>query len=436
MGSHFNSLVLGLSYISAVLNKKGHPCLIYNTDYLDDDNFADQREIFEGYEKYKSILNDEDHAIWKEIRDRVKEFSPKYVGISMHTGTYRSCLIIAKKIKEILPEVKIILGGPHPSILPEECLRHEFIDFIAIGEGEETLLELIEDKPHPDILGLGFKSGGISKINPKRPFIENLDLLPFPDRINIFPKPKDEELDSIITSRGCPFACTFCASKKIWGQKTRFRSIDDVFKEIMVMYDQFGIKRLHFKDDTFVLNKKRILDLCNRITDAGLKIKWTCDTRVDNLDEATLRLMKNAGCVRLKIGVDSGSDKILKKVKKGITTDQIKRGVDLIKKVGIKFTVYLLIGFPGETEEDIRETLEVARKLDANYNSLSIVAPYFGTEIYEDFIKRNGAKGIKEHWEYFYHQSKDMILTDGIPEELVDEFLLLNEGHEGKTRMD
>jgi radical SAM superfamily enzyme YgiQ (UPF0313 family) len=202
------------------------------------------------------------------------------------------------------------------------------------------------------------------------------------------------------------------------------------------MYDQFGIKRLHFKDDTFVLNKKRILDLCNRITDAGLKIKWTCDTRVDNLDEATLRLMKNAGCVRLKIGVDSGSDKILKKVKKGITTDQIKRGVDLIKKVGIKFTVYLLIGFPGETEEDIRETLEVARKLDANYNSLSIVAPYFGTEIYEDFIKRNGAKGIKEHWEYFYHQSKDMILTDGIPEELVDEFLLLNEGHEGKTRMD
>lgn len=427
MGSHFNSLVLGLGYISAVLNKEGHTCHVYNADYLDESAYANQRQIFEGYEQYKTLLNNENHEIWNEVLERVVQYSPDFVGISMLTGTFKSSLIIAKKIKQDLPETKIIVGGIHPTILPKECLEKDFIDFAVVGEGELTIKELINGKRYKDIQGLAYKNQGKIIVNDKRPFIGDLDSIPFPDRQHLIPKPDNNQLGSIITSRGCPFACTFCAARKIWGQETRLRSIDNVFQEVENLYYHYNVRTIHFRDDTLTLWKDRIQKLCRRIIEEKIEIGWTCKTRVDRVDEETLTLMKNAGCARVKIGVESGSDKILKKIKKGITAEKVKKTVKLIKKVGLKFTVSLLIGFPDETEEDIRKTMDLALELDADYYSLSILTPYFGTEMYDNFIEKNSSKDIKEHWEYFFHQSKAMILADGISEETVDEFLLLNE---------
>jgi radical SAM superfamily enzyme YgiQ (UPF0313 family) len=206
-----------------------------------------------------------------------------------------------------------------------------------------------------------------------------------------------------------------------------------VVEEVKYVHDKFGTKFFYFVDDTFTLNKKRTKKICELLIKSNLDITWICDTRLDTIDKELLQLMKESGCIRVKIGVESGSERILKMVKKKITKKQIKDSVTLIKKVGIELTIYLMIGFPTETEEEVRETLDFARELDPTYYSLSILAPYPGTEIYVDVI-RNGITLPKEHWEYFFHQSKDMILTDNIDENLIEECLLLNEKN-GKVRI-
>lgn len=433
MGSHFNSIPLGIAYIAAVLNENGHDAKIYNADYEDRRDYANQRQIFEGYENYKKILNDSKHPIWKEVKAQIEKFAPDIVGITMLTGTFKSVVNVAKIAKEINKEIIVMVGGVHPTILPEECIKISDIDYAVIGEGEYVALDFVNDKKLEEIPGLVFKRNGKIINNGKRGFIENLDKLPFPARDSFVNPPTDpNEYGGIITGRGCVGECTFCASKKLWGRTVRFRSIESVFQEIKYLYNNYNTRFIDFRDDTLTLSMGRAKKLFRQIIDSSVKIEWTCDTRVDRLDKELLTLMKESGCKRVKIGVESGSQRILNMVKKGITKEQVHNAVKMIKEVGIPFTIYLLIGFPGETDEEVRETLNFAKELDPNYYSLSIVAPYYGTEIYDDFLKNNPGK-LKENWEYFFHQSKDMILTDGISEEIVEEFLSLNERN-GKSR--
>lgn len=433
MNSHFNGLSLGLCYMASVLKNAGFHVGIYNADYLNDTKYITQTDLLENYENYKAILGNPSHPIWQEIRNVVEKFEPDLVGITALTGTYKSAEMIAEIVKNHDPKITIVIGGVHPMILPDEVTKNKMFDFVVRGEGENTFLEIARGEKKENILGLTYRDdNGFVVHNPERPFIIDLDTIPFPARDLYINETKSMDYGYIMTGRGCPFQCTYCASKKIWNRKARFRSEQNVIDELKYVRATFGTRSFYFIDDTFTLDRKRAKKICQMIIDEGMDIEWICDTRVDTLDEELLILMKRSGCSRVKIGVESGSDRILKKIKKGITKDQIRRAVSLIRKVGLDFTIYLMIGFPTETDEEVHETIDFARELNPKYYSLSILAPYPGTEIYDDVIQ-SGITLPKEHWEYFFHQSKDMILTLNINKKTIDEFLSLNDDA-GKSR--
>ena len=427
MNSHFNGLSMGLNYIAAVLKENEHKVRIYNADYEKKESYSNQRELFEGYDNYNKILNNLDDPLWLEIREDIKRFSPDIVGISMLTGTYKSAENIGRIVKELDNEIDVVVGGVHPTVLPDETIRNKYFDYVIRGEGEHTFLDVVNEKPIENILGLTYMDKKNKIINnPDRGFIENLDLLPFPRRDLYLNDNQYMNYGYILTGRGCPFECAFCASKKIWKGCIRLRSPQNVVDEIKHVYENYDTNFFYFIDDTFTINKKRTSKICELIIENDLDITWICDTRVDTIDEKLLQLMKQSGCIRVKIGVESGSERILKINKKKITKEQIRSAVSLIKKVGIEFTAYLMIGFPTETKKEMQATLDFAKELDADYYSLSILSPYPGTEIYDDLMK-NGITLPKKHWEYFFHQSRDMMLTDNIDKDLVDECLALNE---------
>ncbi len=432
MGSHYNGIHLGVAYIAAVLRERGHYVKIYNADYQDNLNYANQRQLFENFSTYKATLNDLSHPIWNEVRDSIASFAPDILGITMLTANYKAAQNIAKISKALDPGLKIVVGGVHPTLDPEGILAQEEFDYVIRGEGEFSFLELVEGREDREIEGLSWKKDGKAIHNESRPFIDNLDILPFPCRDSFLNNTNYLETGYIITGRGCPFSCSYCASPQIWQRIVRFRSISNIIEELRYLKERFNPPLIHFVDDTFNLNKQRTKEICQHIINTGLKLNWVCEARVDNLDKELASLMVKAGCIRVKLGVESGSDRILKMVNKGFTTETIRQGVAIIKECQLPLTIYLIVGFPGETNEDLHQTIELAKELDADYYSLSVLAPYYGTQIWKE-LEESGKKMDKEHWEYFYHQSPDMIVNNALDPAIVDKFLALNES-EGKGK--
>ncbi len=427
MRSHYNGLDLGLSYIASFLRRGGHEVVIYNADFYDDDHYLDQRRLFANFDHFKIALDNLEHPIWREVRFAIGDIAPDFIGIQVYTGTFISAGNVAAIAREVDPVVKIIAGGTHPTLDPAGTIKSGVYDYVVRGEGEQVMLDIANNADPRGIKSLTFiDSDGKVVNNDHNGFIEDLDSLPFPMRDGFYPAKGKVDVGAVITSRGCPFECTYCASPRIWERKVRYRSVDNVLAELEYMVKARGVELVRFQDDTFTLNKARTMEILDKMMTKGLNVKWLCDTRIDVLDAEMLRMMKRSGCVRLKTGVESGSDKILKKIKKGISVDQVKKTVKLIKNTGIPLTAYFMIGFPGETDEDIRKTIGLADEINADYNSLSIVAPYFGTQVYKDLID-SGFDFTKPHWEYFYHQSKEMILNANISKHLIDEFFSLNE---------
>lgn len=431
MGSHYNGLHLGIAYIAAFLRQYGHEVTVYNADYYDTDKYLDQVQLLNNYSLYKTILNDPSHPIWNEIRDKISGFNADFIGITMMTANYKSVRNIAKIARSLNAECKIVVGGVHPTIDPERTLAHEEFDYVICGEGELTFLELANGLKEEEIKGLSFKEHGRIVHNDDRAFIENLDTLPFPNRDNFLNDIKYLDVGYVSTSRGCPFSCAYCVSPQLWNRRVRLRSVSNVLDELRLLKRDYNSPIIRFIDDTFTLNKRRAKEICQRIIDDHLDIKWVCDTRGDCLDDELIALMKQSGCIRIKIGVESGSNKILKNMRKGLNLDTILKAINIIKKHDLPFTVYLLAGFPGETTEDLRQTIKFARCLDADYYSLGVLAPYYGTQVWSD-LEKAGKKLDKEHWEYFYHQSQDMILNDGLDLEVIGEFFALNDKGKGQ----
>lgn len=425
MGSHYNGINLGLCYISAVLNQNGFQCHMYNADYADHKYYSDQLSLIAGYEDYKKTIADINHPIWQECVQNIFDYKPDFVGFSMFTANFPAVNNISMLVKLRLPDTQIVVGGPHVSLAKGIILKDsKSIDLAIYGEGEYTFLEVIQGKPLGDIDGLIYRKNGKIVVNNVRSNINNLDSLPFPQRTNFYPGIQKLETHYVITSRGCPNNCSFCASPVIWKRKVRFRGIENVIAELMSLKEQ-GFRYIQFQDDTFTFNKKRLLGLLDRMIEERLNLSWVCDTRLNFIDAEALERMKKAGCIRVKVGIESGSREILRSINKGITPEMVIEKVKLIKEYGLGITAYLMIGFPRETDQQVEETIELARKIEADYYSLSILAPYYGTSIYDEFIKRSNGKGKKKHWEYFYHQSKDMILNANISQPVVDKFFAL-----------
>jgi len=427
MGSHYNGINLGLGYIASILKQNSHEAIIYNADFYDSSFYPDQRKLFENYDDYKKILNDLNAPIWEEVRETIKDVKPDFIGIQMYTGTFKSAQIVAAIARELKPEIRIITGGTHPTLDPTGTIKSGIYDYVIRGEGEFAMLDIVNGTDPKQIKGVTFKDkNGKIFNNEDRDFIENLDSLPFPERDNFYSGNGKIDIGAIITSRGCPFQCTYCASPQIWKRRTRYRSIDNVLEELEYLVKKKNVSLIRFQDDTFSLKKNRTLDICEKILSRRLNIKWLCDTRIDKLDKEILQLMKKAGCIRIKVGVESGSNEILERVKKGISVEKIQNIIRLIKEVGISLTTYFMIGFPWETDEDVKKTIQFAEEIGADYNSLSIIAPYYGTQLYRD-LEKSGFKFSKSRWEYFYHQSREMILNTNISPTVTEEFFALNE---------
>lgn len=318
------------------------------------------------------------------------------VGITVRTAIYNETKRLIRVIRSET-DAPIVLGGPHPSAQPQRCIIDSDADYVVFGEGEITMLELVNlEKPTCKIKGLIYREGSSVKVNESRPLIEDLDKIPFPawhlmppNRYPIVPLLASAEklpIAPVITSRGCPYSCIFCAAKAIWGHKWRHRSAKNVVDEIELLIRRYGAKEIHISDDNFTLDKKHAMNVCNEILHRGLDVSWSCPNgvRIDRLDGELLQTMRKAGCHLLCFGIESGSPKTLRRIKKGIDDiDLFYKVVRKARKVGIMTMGSFIIGLPEDTPETIRKTINFAKKLDLDRAWFNILIPLPGSEIWE-----------------------------------------------------
>jgi radical SAM superfamily enzyme YgiQ (UPF0313 family) len=361
-----------------------------------------------------------------QIEQEIRSFKPDVVGVSAWTDfwfdAYR-CIQIVKKVDKA---IHVTIGGPHVGVYPQETLDYSGCDSIIIGDGEIPLFWLINSLSNNQLPahlpGLHTGKGGVKKGTLKYFILEDLDLLPYPDR-TLLPYRKyysavgkSKYVTTMITSRGCPYRCIFC---KLNFQKTLSRSVKNILDEIEEIL-KLGIGEIEIYDDTFTWSKKRVIEICQGIIDRDYKFNWAIRDRVSNKDEEIISWLARAGCKRIHFGIESGNDKTLKVIKKGITKQQAINAVNLAKKFKIEVLTYFMFGLPGETIEDMRESIRFAKDLSPDYSTFSVTVPYAGTEMYETALSNgiipydywlNFAKNPKPKFEvpFFWeeHLSKD-----------------------------
>lgn len=337
------------------------------------------------------------------------------IGISVVTPLLQSAVKIADIIKKNFPEKIVVFGGPHPTLLPEETLQSfKNVDFIVSGEGEERLPQLIdylEGKIKKDDLdGIYFREKGRIVGVPQKKCALDMDLLLLPARTLVaikeysrFLGARKKPATTILTSRGCPFNCVYC-SKPVFGNNFRGRPAKDIVREIELLKADYKIKEVIFYDDSFTFNRERIIGLCRLLIDKKINIKWKCETRVNLVDEELLNLMKQAGCYLIGYGIESGSQRILNILKKGITLEQVRKAVELTQKAGIEVLGYFMVGIPSEKEEEIKATINFAKRLNVDYAQFAVATAFPGTELVE--LARTCGKAPQNWQDAFYALGK------------------------------
>lgn len=351
----------------------------------------------------------------KQIARIVKKFKPDIIGLTAATATIKTTLHYVSEIKNAIPDVFTIIGGPHTTFLPTETLlMSKDLDAVAIGEGENTIVELAEsyEKGDPkwpaNVKGIAYRvkhnDEDEIKITQPRPFIKDLDSIPFPAR-HLVPFSeyklynKDTPIGSMITSRGCVFACNYCSSSHLMGRMFRARSPKNVVDEIEELVYKYNVDTIEFIDDIFTLNKKRALEIAKEIRSRKLDINFVASSRVDTIDRELLIELKRAGLSTMYYGVESGSERILKLMNKRITLSQVEKAINETKNVGVNTLASFILGYPGETIDDMITTIKFSIKLDPDYAQFSILTPYPGTPIYYE-LKQKGLIAT-EDWDKY-----------------------------------
>jgi anaerobic magnesium-protoporphyrin IX monomethyl ester cyclase len=332
------------------------------------------------------------------------------VGVSAMSFTLLDAVKTVQVAKNVRPSAKSILGGTHIHLFPEETVSLEGVDFALMGEAEFSLinfLNLLERKTNgfENVPGLVFKNKEEKIIENDTVPVKDLDALPFPQRTLLNVHNYNSLLSrgalctTIISSRGCPFKCAFC-DRPLSPVTSHFRarSAKNVTDEIQECVD-LGIKDFLFYDDTFTVNRNRVLAVCDEILGRGLKIHWDIRTRVDLVDEEMLRMLKKAGCKAIHYGVEAGNDRILKVIKKGFTIQKVRETFKLTRRIGIETLAYFMIGLPSEVPSDIQDTFDLAKELHPDYAHFTIFSPYPGTELYNLGLERGIIK--QDIWREF-----------------------------------
>jgi len=329
------------------------------------------------------------------------------VGITSVTPSMPSAYAVAKIAKQIREDCTVVIGVPNVTFLPKQTLEEcQHIDVVVKGEGEKMIKELtdaIEGKrPLESVKGIVFRKENRIVENEPKPFIKNIDEIPFPSR-DLLPmhlyQANGVRYTTMITSRGCPFRCSFCSSSRLFGGYWRGRSPENVLEEMKTIYEDYGIKNVEFMDDTFTLDRKRAEKICEGIIKEGWDISWGASSRVDTLSRKLVEKMKEAGCWILFLGIESGSQRILDAIGKRITLEQVRKAVKIVKDAGIQVLGSFIIGFLQDTVETIKMTINFAKKLNLDYAEFSILTPYPGTPIY-DYAIKNGLLLTKD-WSKF-----------------------------------
>jgi anaerobic magnesium-protoporphyrin IX monomethyl ester cyclase len=375
---------LGLSYVAASLEKAGF-----------------QVEMLDNYMLNKPI---------DEVKQLVQGFSPEIVGITCGSATYTRCLETAKVVKETLPLCTVVVGGWHAAYMPDSLLQHHDVDYVVMGEGERAMVELTNyilkskgGKALADIAGVGYRQNG-SFVKNAPQFISNMDEIPFParhllpmklyDRTIEFLNAKPADVMSI--ARGCPFSCAFCETKKLWGNTCRMFSPARVLDEVRYMVEKFGTRGVYFINDNFTIKKKQTEELCDLLKNSGLDLEWVCDTRVDLVNRELLQKMKAGGCEAIWFGVESGSQRILKRINRTITLEQTENAFQLCKQVGIKVACSFMLGFPDETREDLEATRKFADKLDPDWCQFNVFIAYPDSSLYQELLQTGNYDRLDE----------------------------------------
>ncbi|MGA7075755.1 MAG: radical SAM protein [Halobacteriota archaeon] len=309
------------------------------------------------------------------------------VGITTTAPTYNSALELTNLIKQSNNNAAVVLGGPQATFLDRECLEKSAADAVVRGEGESTMLDIatsIESGAISDVEGITVREGDTIVRNPDRKLIPDLDDIPFPAR-DLLHMEKYSPVNStgIVSSRGCPFRCIFCASSKLYDKKFRSRSAQNVFQEVAQLVGQ-GYANVTMLDDNFILNKERTFEFADLVEENNLKFEWSCTGRVDFIDEDLLRRLREVGCNGLFFGVESASNDTLKLIKKGFTTDQIINAFDVLKNYDYPTTASFMIGLPGDDPEKVADTISLAKQINPDFAMFSVTTPYPGTELYDN----------------------------------------------------
>lgn len=386
---HFDtahSIPLGLAYMASVLENGGHKVSVID-------------------------LNVQADTIQKEIKN------VDVVGVRAITPIVKSAWNICKRVKSVNPNITTVLGGPHPSCMPEESLQKPQVDIVVRKEGEYTFKELCDKLEKglslDKILGISYKKGKRVIHNKDRPPIKNLDELPFP-AYHLFPMEKYDptrptwvdksklRVGNIMTSRGCPFQCNFCF-KGVHGYQFRYRSPENVIEEIRLLTEKYNVNFLEILDDNFTFYHERAIKICKLMIKEGIDIEWTVPegfSRVDNLNKEILKWAKKSGCTDVWLAIESGSPRVLKEIiHKNVTLDQIRNAFKLAKEAGFITGGFVSIGNYGEQEYDIKKTIDFVLSLDMDRLQISIVTPFPGSELFNKLEKEG--KLLTKDWDLY-----------------------------------
>jgi anaerobic magnesium-protoporphyrin IX monomethyl ester cyclase len=323
-------------------------------------------------EGHKIIIVDAADWDWPRLKQKISETKPELVGLTCWTIERGQCFKTAHLVREVLPQAKIVVGGPHATAFPGHIFIKTPADYVVRGEGEETFRELLKalvfGKDTGRVQGLAYRNGETFTLTEPRRLIQGLDKLPIILHSQFayenYGGLHDTSLKSaaVITSRGCPFNCSFCSSAVYWGNKYRTRSVANVIREVESLYHDHGIRALLFFDDNLTIDRSRCLDLSSALTDLKLDLVWAAEGSV-KVDRELLSTMRRAGCYRLDFGVESGSPDVLKRINKPFSVDDTRRAFDLCRETGIRPNAYLIIGSPGETKETVSQTVRLMRDI-------------------------------------------------------------------------
>ncbi|MFC1965897.1 B12-binding domain-containing radical SAM protein [Chloroflexota bacterium] len=375
---------LNLLYISAVLRQIGYDTKVFElTKYLRKNGIVNP---------LKRIL--------KDFSEFLDYYQPDIVGFSVMTVGYNLTKEMAYVVKN--KGIKVIFGGIHPTIMPEQTIAENFVDFICVGEGEIACVNFLskyfggEDYTHVKGVWTKDENGEIYR-NDIEQLVADLDSIPFPDRDALDSRYYNAELTgaNVFTSRGCPYPCSFCQNKflmnlyKDKGSLIRYRSTENIFSELEVIVSKYGTKQFYFSDEIFTLNKKRVLDFLDNYISRFVNIPFMCQTRVDCVDDEIMGALKEAGCHQINIAIESGNEYVRNKIlNKRISDEQIRSAFSLARKYNIKTQSFNMIGIPGETKDSIFETISINKELRPDRVLCTIFMPFNGTELGDECIEK------------------------------------------------